>query len=252
MGSYNFPLQTIARSATLAVAAHRIVRDGASDGLVVQASAATQRLIGVTGGNGIAAGGCDSVEYAGIVPVEYGDDVAPGDPLTSDADGKAIPATAGQRIVGYACESGGLGTIGSVNVVPGYVEPTPGEMQVASLALTDDMLTDADGAQSFDFAAALPANACIVGYDVRVTEAFTDGAAGVFTLDVGLSGGDLDQLIDGLALGSIANLGNAPGVRPTGKYGAVTLAATVLGSVNVDTATAGAAVVDVFYFVPPS
>lgn len=116
-------------------------------------------------------------------------------------------------------------------------------------SLTDSDLTDADMSQSFDFASALPANAVILGYDIRVTEAFTDGGSGVFTLDVGLSGGDLDQLVDGAALGTIANIANAPGVRPTGKYGAITLAATVIGDVNLNTATAGAVDIEVFYCV---
>lgn len=123
-------------------------------------------------------------------------------------------------------------------------------MQAMSLTIDHEDLDESDGSQSIDFASALPANAVILGYDIRVTEAFTDGDAGVFTLDVGISGGDLDQLVDGAALGNIANIANAPGVRPTGRYGAVTLAATVLGSVNVDTATAGTAVVEVFYAVP--
>lgn len=133
--------------------------------------------------------------------------------------------------------------VGASNVLAGVTS----KVQAMSLAIGHADLTEADGAQSFDFASALPANAVILGYDVRVTEGFTDGAAGTFTMDVGISGGDLDQLVDGIAIGAIANLGNAPGVRPTGRYGAITLAATVLGSVNVDTATAGALTVEVFY-----
>ena len=122
-------------------------------------------------------------------------------------------------------------------------------LQTISLNITDADLTDEDGSQSFDFGSALPANAVILGYDIRVAEAFTDGAAGTFTLDVGISGGDLDQLVDGAALGTIANIANAPGVRPTGRYGNITLAATVLGSVNVDTATAGDVTIEVVYAV---
>lgn len=250
-GGYHFPLQQISRTATAAIAAHRIVRDGATDGLVTQASATSQRLVGVADEFGIDAGKLGTVHYAGIVRVEYGGDVAIGDPLTSDAVGRAIKAKAGQRIVGFATETGGEDTIGSVNIAPGHAKGVGS----VSLTIGHAALTDADSSQTFPFPEALPENACVVGYDARVTEGFTDGAAGTFTADLGIIG-DVDQIADGLALGTIANLGNAPGVRPTGRYGGtdpetpVVLQATMLGSVNVVNASAGSVTFEVFFIVP--
>lgn len=117
-------------------------------------------------------------------------------------------------------------------------------VQNRTLTLGFADLTDADGSQSFNLGAALPANAVLLGYSVNVTEGFTDGAAGVFTLDLGFAG-DLDNILDGGALGTIAQLHGAVG----GRRSAVQLLATVLGTVNVTTATEGAATIEVFFAV---
>lgn len=126
----------------------------------------------------------------------------------------------------------------------GEAEAPTGGVVSRTLTIGFADLTDADGSQSFSLGAALPANAVLIGYDVNVTAAFGDGAAGVFTLDLGFAG-DLDNILDGGALGTIAQLhGSASGRRS-----AVQLLATVLGSVNVTTATVGAADIEVFYTV---
>lgn len=115
------------------------------------------------------------------------------------------------------------------------------------LALLFSQLTDADGSQTFAFATALPARAYLIGAGIRVIAAFTDGVAGTFTADVGINGGDIDAFLDGASLAAIANVGDPVGVRPSGMVGAVTPALTVLGSVNVNTATAGSLVAEVMY-----
>ncbi len=120
-------------------------------------------------------------------------------------------------------------------------------VQKVSLTITDADLTDADGAQTFNIGSALPANAVVIGHAITVAEAFTDGAAGVFTLDVGDT--DVDAIVDGAALGTIAALHGPLGVQSGGRYGAVQLTATVLGTVNLDTATAGEVTIEVFYTV---
>ncbi len=125
-------------------------------------------------------------------------------------------------------------------------QPSSG-MLVRSLEIGFADLTDADGAQTFNLGAALPANAVVFGHAITVTEAFTDGAAGVFTLDVGDT--DVDAIVDGAALGTIAALHGPLGVQSGGRYGSVQLTATVLGSVNVTTATAGAVLIEIFYGV---
>jgi len=83
---------------------YRIVCHGSKDLTVVQASAATAALMGVTSEFGAdAAGERVDVTMGDLPDVQYGGTVQRGDPLTSDAEGKAIKATvSGSRIIGYA------------------------------------------------------------------------------------------------------------------------------------------------------
>ena len=117
----------------------------------------------------------------------------------------------------------------------------------ASLTVGFADLTDSDGAQTIPFAAALPADAVIVAVGLDVTAGFTDGVAGVFTADLGINGGDIDAFLDGADIASIDDVSSPQGVRPSGRVGAITPALTVLADVNVDTATAGSVVVEIFY-----
>lgn len=125
MSGYGQPF-SINRKATAAIAAYRIVKPTANDGEVTQAAAATDKLVGVSGQVSVSAAG-DRIDimYAGVVPVEYGGDVANGDLLTADADGKAVVADDDERVIGTAMEKGDAGTIGSVfiersfNAAPG-------------------------------------------------------------------------------------------------------------------------------------
>ena len=109
-------------------------------------------------------------------------------------------------------------------------------------------LTDADGSQTFPFAAALPAGAAILGFGIDVTVGFTDGVAGVFTADLGVNGGNIDAWLDGADIASIAKLNTPQGIDGGGGLvGAITPSITVLADVNVGTATAGALVAELYY-----
>jgi len=107
-------------TATAAVTRRRLVTYGAADGTGVQASGTAAAIVGVSSEIDTAIGERISVHMIGnIADVEYGGNVSRGDPLTSDANGRAIVATAaGQRCVGFAEVSGVLGDIGSVPVAP--------------------------------------------------------------------------------------------------------------------------------------
>ncbi|MFA5825837.1 MAG: capsid cement protein [Gallionellaceae bacterium] len=124
-----------------AIAAHRIVKFGAADGGVLQASAATDAMFGVSAELSALTGErCDVIKL-GDADVEYGGAVTRGDELTADADGKAITATRHThtentaaayaqnaatgtatlpRIIGVANVSGVLGDIGSVAIAPAF------------------------------------------------------------------------------------------------------------------------------------
>jgi hypothetical protein len=110
--------------AAAAIAARRIVKFDATDTTAVQAAAATDKLIGVSDLGG-ASGEPFDVIVDGIALVEYGGNVALGDLLTANADGKAVvaapAATASARVIGVAMVSGVAGDIGSVKISQGSV-----------------------------------------------------------------------------------------------------------------------------------
>jgi len=100
-----------------AIAAHRIVKFGADDAHCLQAAAAADASIGVSD-LGAAAGGVCSFITNDIAVVEYGGTVARGALLTSDAQGRAVAAAAGNRVIGVAMISGVTGDLGSVKIAP--------------------------------------------------------------------------------------------------------------------------------------
>lgn len=109
-------IPTLIRSRELsaAVLPFRIVKfsDAAASTKVATAAAATDPLAGTTGKLGGETGDMSDITLAGIGGVQLGGTVAAGDPLTSNADGKAIKATvAGQRIIGSAEQPGVAGDI---------------------------------------------------------------------------------------------------------------------------------------------
>jgi len=113
--------------ATLALMAHRIVSFGADDNHVVQSVLSTDAHIGVTGAvvSTVDSSPVD-ITLSGIAEVEYGGVVTRGDPITSDAQGRAIKAApvagVNARIVGQAMSSGVLGDIGSVHIIPTQIQ----------------------------------------------------------------------------------------------------------------------------------
>jgi len=101
-----------------AISKHRIVKFGADADHVVQASAAADSLLGVAVELDKVADERTDVVLTGAATVEYGAAVSEGDLLSSDADGKAIPAAAAGgsnvRVIGVALVDGVDGDLGSV------------------------------------------------------------------------------------------------------------------------------------------
>lgn len=115
-----FPLLSIPVIAALAFQPYRICAGTATDGNVTPSTLATSKHTGVVAGvMPVAQGDRFDMYVSGIVPVEYGGNVAFGDLLTSDGQGRAIVATVGSRIIGVAQEAGAIGVIGSVLLSPG-------------------------------------------------------------------------------------------------------------------------------------
>ncbi|MCX5512272.1 DUF2190 domain-containing protein [Kaistia algarum] len=92
---------------------------------VTTAAAATDPLAGIIDSQGAASGGMADLTIAGLADVLLGGTVAAGDPLTSDANGKAVKcnpaAGAKAAYVAFALSAGVSGDIIPVNVSPGYL-----------------------------------------------------------------------------------------------------------------------------------
>lgn len=107
-------------NATTAIPARTLVKFGAADGTGVPAVDAAAFIAGVSDDIDIAVGERVTVFGAGnLKDVLYGGTVARGDPLTSDAQSRAVKSTTiGDFCVGFAKKSGVVGDIGSVLISP--------------------------------------------------------------------------------------------------------------------------------------
>lgn len=121
------PTFTRSYEAASDVAGNRLVSfaDASNDSTVETASAATDPLLGVSDRLGADAGQMLDVHRGGLVQVQLGGTVSAGAPLTSDANGKAVAASATAsttvRIVGYADQPGVADDIIDVMWAPGLL-----------------------------------------------------------------------------------------------------------------------------------
>lgn len=110
-------------TATVAIAAHTLMKFGAADGTVVPATDGSAFLVGVQSQLDCDVGDRASACMVGnIEDVRFGGNVTRGDPLTADAQGRAIKAApaAGANVycIGFAEVSGVAGDIGTVIISP--------------------------------------------------------------------------------------------------------------------------------------
>lgn len=106
--------------ASAAIPAFTLVKHGTADGIAAPATAGADAVFGVADSMGAAAAN-DPVDIVrgGIAEVIYGGTVTRGDPLAAGTGGKAVKATTGQRIIGFAEVSGVANDRGSVFIAPG-------------------------------------------------------------------------------------------------------------------------------------
>ncbi|AJX84125.1 hypothetical protein QMA69_05995 [Burkholderia pseudomallei] len=96
-------------------APHRLVAYGDADDHAAPAvGAAGEKLLGATTDTGATDGGRVDVVLLGPTPVLYGAAVTRGDRIKADAQGRAVPAAAGEASIGEALLSGVVGDIGAV------------------------------------------------------------------------------------------------------------------------------------------
>lgn len=98
------------KATAAAIAGYLIVKASAGAATIELAGASTDPLLGATGNLGVEAGGMGDITMVGWSEVRLGGTVAFNDPLTADANGKAIkalPANSTQvRLIGYAMAAG--------------------------------------------------------------------------------------------------------------------------------------------------
>ena len=102
------------------IAPYRICAHGSKDYAVKQATAKTDALLGTTDELGRQPNNRVDVCLDKMPEVEAGGTLAAGDPLTSDANGKAVKATTGgDRLIGFARSSASAGDIITYIHAPG-------------------------------------------------------------------------------------------------------------------------------------
>jgi len=172
-------------------------------------------------------------------------------PSTVQADITARPTAAVLAAVG------GAATVGSVG--PSTVQADITALQALAhhtyasrvIGFADIAALGAFVTGFIDFAAALPANAIVIGSYVNVT-AIVDNVTDTATLtcDVGIAG-TINLLLDGVSLNGVAVLGAPLGTIPTGFKGPITVRVTIDSDVNLNTITKGSFTVHVVYIVGP-
>jgi hypothetical protein len=98
---------------------YHIVCHGEEKQTAKQATAATDKLIGVSTRVPKEPDEHVDVVRGGLTPIVYGADVKRGDYLTADAKGRAVKATDKQMYIGIAEEDGAEDDIGSLIIAPG-------------------------------------------------------------------------------------------------------------------------------------
>jgi hypothetical protein len=174
-----------------------------------------------------------------------------GSDLASDANGDGASLVAIE-------DAGTLYTATDVEGALAEVKPLADDayaarVQKKTLTVGHADLTDADGSQTVNLDTALPANARIVGVNVKLATPFSGGTASAVSVDVG-SAGDPDALVDGADLFAAAVDGQAStmpsGIAPHKHFALSTqLTATFAANDDVLDLTAGACTIEVLYAV---
>ncbi|CAI0907954.1 capsid cement protein [Serratia ficaria] len=117
----NIPVLITAHKVEAATLPRQLVIHGTVDDEITPAVDGSKLIIGVTSAIGNDIGEAADVIRSGLAIVRYGADVTVGQPLTADAEGRAIPAAAGNFYIGFAEYAGAEDDNGSVWIAPGQM-----------------------------------------------------------------------------------------------------------------------------------
>jgi hypothetical protein len=133
----------------------------------------------------------------------------------------------------------------------GYDDTVSLELKEATLTVGHADLTAAATNEQIDFAAAMPANAVVLGSYLEITTLFSGGSVSDCTTDIGVSSGDVDAIMAAVptfTADPTGNINGPKGIALDGHYGGVTLAVNVVTTGdNVVNLSAGSVTAHIFY-----
>jgi len=174
-------------SAAAITEAFTIAKNGADDDAYILATGATDNLVAIFQHTVTASGLTVRLMTHGISSIVYGGTVTRGAPLTSDANGRAVVAVAGQSIIGFATVAGVSGDIGYCRISPGLIASAGGvdgnTFKFLARATFDATAGKAIG--SHGLGVSLPDNAIITRSWYEVITTFTSATdAGTIALGI--------------------------------------------------------------------
>lgn len=90
---------------------YRLLKFGTADTLMIQATAATDAIVGLSGQVGAVSGEPLDVTLVGVGEVTLGDTVTRGSQVTADSAGRAVTAASGNTVAGLVLKSGVVGDV---------------------------------------------------------------------------------------------------------------------------------------------
>lgn len=187
-------------------------------------------------------------------------DVGTGRWLRSDLSAADLAAVTGAALIGSNAAGYIAATVAGQLTEVKAIADAGMPVQKRSLHLTQADLTDAVNgeAQAINIGAVLPANARIVGADIKLTTPFTGGGVASVACDIGTAG-DIDAIVDGADMLAAAVDGQSStrpnGIAPNKHF--VAAGAQLIATFTPDVAkplvdlTAGEATIDVLFVVLP-
>jgi hypothetical protein len=159
-----------------AIIKYRILKFGSDDNHVIQAAGASDSLIGASDVVG-AANAEDQVDFMtdGIAEIEFGGSVTRDQSVTSDANGKAVAAVAGDNIIGKAFGSYVNGDVGLVHLEGNLtqVAQTADGNHAKQIAKATFDATGGKAAAAHGLGVSLPDNAIVTRAWYEVLTTFT-------------------------------------------------------------------------------
>lgn len=189
--------------------AFTIAKPGADDNTYSLAAGATDALLGIFQHITTVVGEAVRLMLSGISPIVYGGVITRGDPLTSDANGKAVKAVAGQNIIGYATVSGVLNDVGYCLISPqvmGANQGSDGLTLKGVLRVDYDFALHGGAVGAIPLGVTLPDNAIIIkGFGDIITAFTSTGGTGTIALGANAAN-DLLAAVDADTLAGIFDL----------------------------------------------